>query len=354
MLTSDGMVGVEQVSDTEVRVLPGTTVDQLCRELDSLGLALPAVGDIRAETVAGAALTAQHGSGRQTPSLTAGIQALELVLADGDVVTVAAAQDGDLFQAAKAGLGGFGVVTSLTLATVPTYLLHARTFPDRFENTVSTFDDWDSDQDMVEFEWYPHTDAQWCASLAPARSRTSAVPRWPAGRSGPCDRWRWPGWGGLPARLNRLSAAARPPGTRPTGGGGFSRQPEVRSWGFEYALPPMLRRRDDGVGRRRACHYRTGAHRRLRMPGWRLRAAQPSTSPPGNHRSPYQRYFDTAEAVLTELEARPRLGTAQSLGAERLASRYPRFADVQRVRNRVDPDRRFGNDYLARVLGDGA
>ena len=66
------------------------------------------------------------------------------------------------------------------------------------------------------------------------------------------------------------------------------------------------------------------------------------------------RLIAAAEAVLTELEARPRLGTAQSLGAERLASRYPRFADVQRVRNRVDPDRRFGNDYLARVLGDGA
>jgi FAD-linked oxidoreductase len=372
MLTSDGMVGVEQVSDTEVRVLPGTTVDQLCRELDSLGLALPAVGDIRAETVAGAALTAQHGSGRQTPSLTAGIQALELVLADGDVVTVAAAQDGDLFQAAKAGLGGFGVVTSLTLATVPTYLLHARTFPDRFENTVSTFDDWDSDHDMVEFDWYPHTDRtvvrQFDRSAGPV-AHVGRSRRWP---SGPIRSFATAGGVARLGRslppavpgLNRLSAAAQPPGdTTDRWWRVLPTAPKVRFVELEYALPrPMLRPALTMV--RRAIE---DGPERVTLPVLvRTGPAEDAWLAPAEgratvyiclrvfHRSPYQRYFDTAEAVLTELEARPRLGTAQSLGAERLASRYPRFADVQRVRNRVDPDRRFGNDYLARVLGDGA
>lgn len=370
MLTSDAMVGVEQVSDTEVRVRPGTTLDQLCHELDQLGLALPAMGDIRAETVAGAVLTGSHGSGRETPSLSAGVRELEMVLADGEVVTVDAAQDGDLFQAAKAGLGGFGVVTSLTLATVPTYLLHAHTFSDRFENTASTFDDWDSDHDMVEFDWYPHTDRtvvrQFDRSAGPVANAGGSRlrPRGPILATA-TD-------GGL-ARIGRSLPPAVPGLNRLTAAVQRSREatdqwwrvlptaPKVRFVELEYALPrPMLRpaltmvRRaiDDGPERvTLPVLVRTGPAE----DAWLAPAEGRATvyiCLRVFHRSPYQRYFDTAEAVLTELDARPRLGTAQSLAAEQLAARYPRFADVQRVRNRVDPDRRFANDYLARVLGD--
>ena len=31
---------------------------------------------------------------------------------------------------------------------------------------------------------------------------------------------------------------------------------------------------------------------------------------------------------------------------------YPRFDTVTKVRDQVDPERRFTNEYLARVLGD--
>jgi FAD/FMN-containing dehydrogenase len=31
---------------------------------------------------------------------------------------------------------------------------------------------------------------------------------------------------------------------------------------------------------------------------------------------------------------------------------YPRFADFTALRDRLDPERRFANDYLRRVLGD--
>ena len=40
-----------------------------------------------------------------------------------------------------------------------------------------------------------------------------------------------------------------------------------------------------------------------------------------------------------------------TLGADYLRERYPRFDDFLAVRDRVDPERRFGNPYLERVLG---
>jgi len=48
---------------------------------------------------------------------------------------------------------------------------------------------------------------------------------------------------------------------------------------------------------------------------------------------------------------RPHWGKLHSLDAGRLRSLYPRFDDFRRARAEVDPEGRFGNAYLARVLG---
>jgi hypothetical protein len=40
------------------------------------------------------------------------------------------------------------------------------------------------------------------------------------------------------------------------------------------------------------------------------------------------------------------------LQAPTLRTRYPRFDDARAVRDRVDPERRFANRHLDRVLGD--
>ena len=49
---------------------------------------------------------------------------------------------------------------------------------------------------------------------------------------------------------------------------------------------------------------------------------------------------------------RPHWGKMHSLDAERLGDRYERFDDFLALRKEIDPDRRFTNPYLERVLGD--
>jgi FAD/FMN-containing dehydrogenase len=48
---------------------------------------------------------------------------------------------------------------------------------------------------------------------------------------------------------------------------------------------------------------------------------------------------------------RPHWGKLHSLDAEQLRERYPRFEEFVALRDRLDPERRFTNDYLGRVLG---
>jgi FAD/FMN-containing dehydrogenase len=66
---------------------------------------------------------------------------------------------------------------------------------------------------------------------------------------------------------------------------------------------------------------------------------------------PYQAYFDRFESIVAEVAGRPHWGKLHSLDAGRLRSLYPRFDEFRRVRAEVDPEGRFGNAYLARVLG---
>jgi FAD/FMN-containing dehydrogenase len=62
-------------------------------------------------------------------------------------------------------------------------------------------------------------------------------------------------------------------------------------------------------------------------------------------------YFNAVEQIMLEFGGRPHWGKLHSLDAERLHDLYPRFADFQSARDRLDPERLFGNRYLERVLG---
>jgi FAD/FMN-containing dehydrogenase len=65
----------------------------------------------------------------------------------------------------------------------------------------------------------------------------------------------------------------------------------------------------------------------------------------------HRAYFDGVEAVLRAAGGRPHWGKMHTCSADDLALVYPRWDEFIALRDRLDPDRVFGNDHLARVLG---
>ena len=59
------------------------------------------------------------------------------------------------------------------------------------------------------------------------------------------------------------------------------------------------------------------------------------------------------EAALVPLGARPHWGKVFEMDAGALADAFPRLPDFAALRDRVDPERVFGNAFLDRVLGEG-
>jgi FAD/FMN-containing dehydrogenase len=62
-------------------------------------------------------------------------------------------------------------------------------------------------------------------------------------------------------------------------------------------------------------------------------------------------YFAAVEDIMKAHEGRPHWGKMNTRTAADLAPVYPKFGEFLKVRDQLDPDRVFTNDYLDRVLG---
>jgi len=98
----------------------GITYGKLCRRLDSQGYALSNLASLPHISVVGACATGTHGSGFHVSSLSADVSALEIVVANGDVITLDREKDA-AFPGAVVSLGGLGLVSSVTLKVVPSF-----------------------------------------------------------------------------------------------------------------------------------------------------------------------------------------------------------------------------------------
>lgn len=122
-----GAIEVDTSAGT-ARMAAGVRYGELYRALDRAGLALPNTGSLPHISVAGAASTGTHGSGDRNRNLAAGISAVELVTATGDLVTLD--RSDPPFPGAVLALGALGIMTSVTIEAVPAYEVRQDVFLD--------------------------------------------------------------------------------------------------------------------------------------------------------------------------------------------------------------------------------
>lgn len=112
------------VVDTEratVTVSAGMRYGQMTSLLHRAGHGLRSLGSLPHICVAGAVATGTHGSGDRVGNLATAVSALQMVGADGELVEISRATDGEQFLGSVIALGALGVVTRVTLDVVPTY-----------------------------------------------------------------------------------------------------------------------------------------------------------------------------------------------------------------------------------------
>jgi alditol oxidase len=104
-----------------VTVGAGVTYGRLAPYIDSQGFAVHNLASLPHVSVAGACATATHGSGSKNGNLSTAVSAMEIVTANGEVVTLSRQKDGERFAGMVVALGALGVVTKVTLDVEPTF-----------------------------------------------------------------------------------------------------------------------------------------------------------------------------------------------------------------------------------------
>ncbi|MEX2256734.1 MAG: D-arabinono-1,4-lactone oxidase [Acidimicrobiia bacterium] len=371
LLSIDGLDRVVDVDRDEgtVTVEAGITIRALNRELAERGLALTNLGDIDRQTIAGATSTGTHGTGTHLGGLSTFIRAMELVTADGNVLTCSPDDEPEVFHGARVGLGALGVVTKLTLACEPAYTLRHVERPARLDDVASELDDLVDGHDHFEFYWLPHTDT--CSLLC--NDRTDEAPR----PKSAYKRWRaevfYPNYFfGALVTAGRVHPPLVPRIAKVVAGTvGSSRLIDrsdrilistrlLRFVEMEYAIP-----REHAV--EAVLAVRELIQREDLMVSFpvEVRFTAPDDIPLSTAHGrdtcyvavhmakgmPHEQYFDGVEAIMDRFEGRPHWGKLHGQTAATLAPRYPEWDRFHRLRSRLDPEGRFANAYLDRVLG---
>ncbi len=163
-------------------------------------------------------------------------------------------------------------------------------------------------------------------------------------------------------RSPRISSRPCPRGPTPTSRTRSSPSPRrVRFVEMEYAVPreaaggDAARTQGDGrpLGRcGSASRWRCARPPRTTSRSPRRRAATAPTSPSTcSGARPTRRTSPPPSGSSRRTSGRPHWGKVHTRDAEYFAGVYPRFGEFTALRDRLDPERLFENDYLRRVLG---
>ena len=354
-----------------VTVQAGIPLHELNPQLAARGWAMENLGDIDRQTISGATSTGTHGTGAKLGGISTQIRGLEIVLADGSVTTCSPTENPQLFAAARIGLGAFGIITQVTLQCVPSYVMHATDEPMPLAEVLDRLDQLVDDNDHFEFFWFPHSD------VALTRRNT----RLPSGTTlKPLKRWQT--WVDDTLATNVVFERLMRFGTRfprsipritRISAGLMSGREYVDSWENVFAFERNVKFREGEFAIPRAAvadvirefkRYADSSGEKISFP-LEVRFAAPddiwlSTAYERDtayvafhqyHRMPHETYFAWAEELLRSVGGRPHWGKMHNLEAADLSEIYPRFDDFVALRDELDPNRVFGNDYLDRVLG---
>jgi L-gulonolactone oxidase len=352
-----------------VRVGAGTVLAELNEELARLGLALENMGDIDAQTVAGAISTGTHGTGAAFGNISARIEGIELVLADGSVRELTATGDPELLRAARVNVGALGAISAVTLRCFPAFTLKRVDSAHKLADVLDRFDELTATNDHFELFTFPYSDR----ALVLERNRTEEPPR-PKSRTVALlndvllENWALEAMAATGKAIPRtIPALAKFAGLVATGTSNqdashriFVNKRNVRFTEMEYAVP----RADGPTALRRVIEWVRSNRYPVFFPiEVRVAAGDDATISAAHERDTtyiavhqyrgmeWRPYFEAVEAIMDDYAGRPHWGKRHFQTAATLAPRFPRWESFQAAREELDPQRVFTNEYAERVLG---
>ncbi|MEL7351404.1 MAG: D-arabinono-1,4-lactone oxidase [Cyanobacteria bacterium P01_A01_bin.116] len=159
---------VVKVEGLLVTVQSGMRLRSLNDFLATQGLALPTLGTIAEQSVAGAISTGTHGGSLHCQSLSGYVQSLSIVRADGRVIQLHRGED--VFNAGAIALGALGIISTVTFSCVRAFSLQTQVRTVPMPTLLETFEAIHQENQFVDMRYSPITDQVHMALINPMRS----------------------------------------------------------------------------------------------------------------------------------------------------------------------------------------
>ncbi|BBX73517.1 L-gulono-1,4-lactone dehydrogenase [Mycobacterium shinjukuense] len=364
------MTGLQRIVDVDTAtavatVEGGAKLHPLFAQLAQRGFGLENQGDIDKQSITGATATATHGTGARFTNVSAQIVSLRLVTAGGEVLTLS---EGDDYLAARVSIGALGVISQVTLKVVPLFTLHRDDELRPLATTLQRLDEYVDGNDHFEFFVFPYADTVLTRTTRRSDEQPRPVPAWKrtisdgfenAGLNLMCHTGRL--FPGMAPKLNRvMTRLMSESSVQDHGWRVYASARNVKFTEMEYAIPreharPAVERVIDLV-RRRNLPIMFPLEVRFGAPddAFLSCAYDRETCYIAVHQftgMEFECYFRAVEEIMDEYAGRPHWGKRHYQTAATLRDRYPAWDRFAAVRDRLDPNRVFLNDYTRRVLG---
>jgi FAD-linked oxidoreductase len=370
LVSLDKMQGLISADKSSMRatVWAGTRLKALGEILHAEGMAMENLGDIDVQAIAGAMSTGTHGTGTRFGTLATQLRGITFVDGTGELRTLKAESDADLFPALQISLGSCGIITRLEIQTVPAYKLQYVAKKSTLDHVLANLESYKSQNRNFEFYWFPYTQ-----TVQTKESNETSENPTPRG----VGKWlndivlengvfsvlsgiskNIPG---TSAAMSKLSAAGVSSGKDINWSHRVYATPRlVKFQEMEYNIPQEhfseAIRRLDAVIRQRKFKVHFPMECRWVAPDniYLSPAYQRESAYIAVHMykgMPHQEYFEAMEEILQSYGGRPHWGKMHTMRSNQLKKVYPMWDKFQEIRRQMDPDGVFLNPYLTELFG---
>ncbi len=329
-----------------VTVAAGTRIGEVGQALKARGLSLANQGDIDSQAIAGAFATGTHGTGAKLSCLASQVVGMRLVQPDGSILAIDDS-DQEMLHAVQVSVGVLGVISAITLQTMPAYNLHERLWRDDFETCMARHDELAAQHRHFGFFWCPVPESRHLYCL-PDTSSVSSTEK----LADVCE-------------MKVMDITDASPMEQPFERIAYSSEiypieyvPNFHE--LEYAVPVQHGKEAIRAVRELMLTKHTNCIYPIE---YRFTAGDPAWMSPFHHQDSitlsvsggpgidYWAYLRDVDAILRRYSSRPHWGKLHFLDTDDVTDLYPRAGEFRALRRRLDPEGRFLNDHLRMLFG---
>lgn len=368
LLSLDHLSGIERLDkeNETVTVLGGTRLFQIGEELGKAGYSQENLGDINVQSIAGAISTGTHGTGREFGNIPSQVVEISFVTGSGEVMTISAKENEGYFNACLVALGSLGIIVRVTLRIIksPIYLYKSDKVP--FSQLLQQLDHFIESNRHFECYLFPYSDLvqiktmnisnQKPQSLTSHHLEALILENYVFKLLSEMCRW-FPKTTRFVSRLaaktiGRTAITAHSHQL-------FATPRLVKFNEIEYCIPRQ--HMASALQEIHAC-IETNQHQvHFPIECRTVKADEIWLSPSYQRDSayiafhmykgmPYEKYFQDMEAIMKKFNGRPHWGKMHTRTHHDLHTLYPKLGEFLAIREELDPERIFLNEYLKKLL----